>query len=59
MARQEDRSAAELIRQSMEEFRRRHSCPSLKKFEPFSSGRSSRRLSTDNLLDEMLHEAGR
>ena len=58
-AKAQDRTAAELIRQAMEEYRRNHMKPrtSLREVKPLSVGRVLRPLTQDDdLLGEMLHE---
>lgn len=58
-ARTHDRSASELVRQAMEEFRRTHLRParSLRDVEPVSMGQVLRPLAPgDDLLGEMLDE---
>ena len=58
-ARTHDRTASELVRQAMEEFRRTHlrSAGSLRDVQPVSVGRVLRPLTRDDdLLGEMLDE---
>lgn len=58
-AKAQDRTAAELIRQAMEEYRRNHMKPGASPLEiqPVSVGKVLRPLtSEDDLLGEMLHE---
>lgn len=58
-ARAHDRTASELVRQAMEEFRQRHmrAGGSLRDIAPVSAGRVRRPLSPgEDLLDEMLGE---
>ena len=58
-AKAQDRTAAELIRQAMEEYRQNHMKPgvSLREIQPVSVGKILRPLTqADDLLGEMLHE---
>ncbi len=58
-AKEHDRTASELIRQAMDEFRRNHlkSSGSLRNLQPISVGKVLRPLSKDDdLLGEMLNE---
>lgn len=58
-AKEHDRTASELIRQAMEEYRKKHlkSSRSLLEFQPISVGRVIKPLTKDDdLLGEMLDE---